>query len=206
MWGKRYEVISVHLDASLSNTHEACLLVKFVICVFQINLTEEASNSQENDVSDEEEALKPDKIAVHHKCDDIGVRRTVIDFGLCFTTGSVAGGSLRRASSVNVARFLAKDLYKFSSCNHLNPSESTCSCINGTKSLLSINPKVDENFYAVSRLCCEISNFAIRSCSFSCRSLAFIGVSIVTSAVEVRKSALNNSNPTKANTYELATQ
>ena len=48
LWRKRHEVISVILDASLSFTHEACLIAKFVTCVFQINLTEEASNSQEN--------------------------------------------------------------------------------------------------------------------------------------------------------------
>ena len=186
LWRKKHEVVSVLLDESLPYTHEACLIARIATCIFQINLTEEASNSPENGGSEEEEASRPDKIAVRHKCDEIDVRRTVIDFERCFTTGSAAGGSLRKASSVNAARLLAKELHKFSSSNHLNPSGSTCACVYCAKSLISISHKVDENLYAVSRLWCAISNSAIRSCSFNCRRLAFIVASIVTSAVETK--------------------
>ena len=103
----------VLLNASLPDTHEARLIVKFVTSVFQINLTEEASNLQENVGSDEEEASKPDKIAVRQESDDIDVGRTVIDFELCFTTGSTAWASLRKESSVNAVRFFAKEQNKF---------------------------------------------------------------------------------------------
>ena len=185
LWRKSFEIISVILDAPLSDTHEACLIAKFVTWFFQINLTEEASNSLGNSGSDEEEALKPNNTAVHHKCDHIDVRRTVIDFGRFFTTGFVAGGSLRKASSVNAARLLAKELYKFSSCNHLSPSGRNCLCVNCAESLMSINHKVDDNLYAVPRFCRATSNSAFRSCFFNCRSLTFVVASIVTSAVEV---------------------
>ena len=52
---------------------------------------------------------------------------------------------------------------------------------------MSISRNVDENLYAVPRLCCSTSNSAIRSCSFNCRSLAFVVASIVTPVVELRQ-------------------
>ena len=187
LWRERDKAVSVLLGSALPETHEACFVAKFVKCIFRIDLTEKPHNSEENDSFDEEETPKSRTFVVRYRCEDIDVRRTVIDFGRRFTISSVAGGSLRRISSANAARCLALELYKFSSCKHQNPSIATYVCTPCAKVLMSINCKVDEKLNAAARQCCAISNSEIRLCSFDYRRLAFIVASILTSSMEVRR-------------------
>ena len=60
-------------------------------------------------------------------------------------------------------------------------------CTPCAKALMSISCKVDEKLHAAARLSCSISNSAIRLCSFDYRGLAFIGASILTSSMGVRR-------------------
>ena len=59
LWRKRHEIASLLLDSALTETHEACLVAKFVKYIFQIYLTEKPCNSQENDCFYEEENPSP---------------------------------------------------------------------------------------------------------------------------------------------------
>ena len=53
-----------------------------------------------------------------HKVHDDDVRRTLVEFGRDFLSGSIVGGCLRVSNSVAIASKLSEEFDLFSKCNH----------------------------------------------------------------------------------------
>ena len=112
-------------------------------------------NSEQIDSSEDETSKAPPNgsISLRNKIEDTDIRRTVIQFGRCFISGSIAGFIMRRERSIPAARISAKALTDFSGCSHLPTSEICDGCVNFLKTIAT---QVASNIPAASRLACEI--------------------------------------------------
>ena len=63
-----------------------------------------------------------------HKIHDLEIRRSLIEFGRCFLSGSIPGGVLRMTSSGSEARKLSDAFVTFASCSHDNGGLVCASC------------------------------------------------------------------------------
>ena len=87
-------------------------------------VSEESTERQVEESSDDEDACHagndtcPVSIRLKHKIRHVDVRRTIIDVGRCFCSGSIAGGALRDESTILHAVNLKRALQTFSICSH----------------------------------------------------------------------------------------
>lgn len=95
MWHKRHELISTVFNDALPEFHGARVVSRFMLASVEICSTEAPQSTNGNDSSEEEGTVRPKIIVVRHMCNDTAVKRTIIGFGWCFTTGSIAGVLLR---------------------------------------------------------------------------------------------------------------
>ena len=91
-------------------------------------LSARSSNSQA-DISDGNSAddSEGDKRWISYKIGDVDVHRTLIEFGRCPVSGSVADGSLRSIESMLRAKEIGKALSTYGLCSHC-PSISCDNC------------------------------------------------------------------------------
>ena len=81
---------------------------------------------------------------------DEEVRRSNVEFGRCFLSGSIASGSLRSLSSRNAIACFIPHIRAFHQCQHLPSSSTPCEMC--AIHLLNASKSVHEYIYLVSRL------------------------------------------------------
>jgi len=126
------------------------------------------------------------KFLVRHNIMDLDLRRTAIEFGRCFISGSIAGLVFRQESSSNLAAQIVPFLNQFSSCAHAG-----CGVIcNQCTSDLSVNSKrICSGLPAVSRMLkslCDASIYGSEGHD-SLRRIAVETACILERAIEVRR-------------------
>ena len=55
---------------------------------------------------------------LRHKFDNIDLRRSIVNFGRCFLSGLISGGTVRSNASANDATMLQGCLISFHNCSH----------------------------------------------------------------------------------------
>lgn len=152
LWQKRHSLIERLLTNSVEQTDETSLAGCLLTACFRVR----NSGSQielDNANSDDELVEAPGKLAISFIIRDIDVRRTIIDFGRCFLSGSVAGGALRDTKSLAAATYLAAEFIRFSSCVHENDKV----CLACREKLLTAGYSYEELIPAGGRLAVAIS-------------------------------------------------
>ncbi len=110
----------------------------------------------ENGDSDDQIVEVPGKIHFLDKIHDVNVRRTVLEFGRCFLSGSIAAGCLRGVDSIPVALKLSQALKSFSTCIHAQ--QGICYACRGN--LLQVGNSAEEILSPEGRAACAISSAA----------------------------------------------
>ena len=57
-------------------------------------------------------------LLMSHQIENFDVRCTILEFGRCFCSGSIAGGVLRNSHTLQLAISIRAALEKFASCSH----------------------------------------------------------------------------------------
>ena len=186
LWRKRESLIERLFSFSAGENDEAYLAA----CVFSTCLRIGNSGSQfevDNANSDDELNENPGKIVVTFILRDIDVRRTLVEFGRCFLSGSIAGGSLRKTQSINVAADLSKEFTSFAECVH----EVGNVCQDCRTKLLSAGYSSEELLPAGGRLAVAISTAGSGNESLILRCLARFVSLVLLKCIEIRKRYYN---------------
>ena len=119
IWSKRNYIMNRLFGMAVAESDEAYLASSLLKECFSIyNLVSDVE--QDGGISDHEVAEISGRIIMKYRIRDIDVRRTIVEFGRCFLSGPIVGGSLRSFSSISAAQRLSEELIRFSKCNHLD--------------------------------------------------------------------------------------
>ena len=173
------ELFSRLFLAEESDTVETNLARRFLISSLRLQHSESISDSHE-DNSDEDSGSG--KWIVSHKLSDIDIRRTLIEFGRCFVSGSISGRALGSNESSNQALEFSNELAKFSSWSNDKPiSYDEC-----RKNLFVVGKKVENTLSSAGRVACAISSSIRCAQSAIFRNIAFVLCDIISNAINFR--------------------
>lgn len=114
---------------------------------------------------------------------NIDVRRTVIEFGRCFLSGSIAGRSLRISTSIAVAMKLLSAFTRFSMCNHSSKIVfSEC-----RKYLLLAGYLAEQILSSAGRAACAISSSSLTVQSEIQKTVSSIITSVINKSIATRE-------------------
>lgn len=123
LWIRRQELVERFFNSIPCEPDEFKSVSRFLRSAFE-HISQEARGRNNTDVSDDDELnfMVHDacvgKLRFKHKVQHVDVRRTLIDFGRCWCSGSIAGGALRDEKSIEYALHLKNLLEEFSICSH----------------------------------------------------------------------------------------
>ena len=123
-----------------------------------------------------------EKWRVSHKVSDTDIRRTILELGQCFLSGSIARGSLRSEESVIHAKEIATELSKFASCTH----GTSVICDHCRKNLYLTGRKAESSLSSAGRVPCAISSAIRVSQGLNLRNIAIVLLDIIWKAIDVR--------------------
>ena len=184
--GKRFQFEERFFRHNGSAADEAFEVANYLASSFTVSgMTNPISNTDDEDL-DEETPIQKGKIRIKHKINDIDVRRTVVDFGRCFGSGSIAGEALRNESSLERCIILRDALRRFGNCNHSAPRSDPGTCLDCALMLSRAGRKCIEYVPSASRLCLALSNANWCRSSSDIKTVAISASDLLHRAVEVR--------------------
>ena len=127
---------------------EALIARQLLVACFSLYSREVSSLSPSDSSSGEGSNSATTTLNLMHRFNDRYIRRTIIDFGRCFISGSVAGFSLRQRNSLISAERLKRGLLKASYCPH-NVSAICSTCVS---ELHSTARSVEEELFSATRI------------------------------------------------------
>lgn len=183
---KKDELISRLFSSSGGENDEAYLPSLLLIACYRIQ-SGRFDHESDDDNSDEDTADPSNELCLEHRIMDVDIRRTLIEFGRCFCSGSIAGGSLRGSCSVTSAERLSQRLRQYSLCNH----GGSVVCVECRKELLSEGKASEENNSAAGRVAQAIASAsAVVSTDGALRNIASIVSRIIILGIKVKQEYL----------------
>ena len=132
---------------------------------------------------------------MRQKIGHIDVRRTLIDFGRCFCSGSIAGGALRDENSIPHAINVRNAFHKFSFCGN-NAKDSFIAesrnnspiCIECFSKLNESSTMSEDFIPSVSRLCIALADCCSYRESKGLREVSLATADVISKALDSRTS------------------
>lgn len=147
LWKNRESLCCKLFSLTGTDNYETNLAACFLLACFELG-NARTSNDDNETVSDNEDDDHRGKLFIRHRFKDLNLRRTIIEFGMCFLSGSISGGCLRSKDSVPIALMMSQELSIFSMSVHDSPTMLKES----RRKLLMASYSAEEILPSVSRL------------------------------------------------------
>ncbi len=127
LWKKRIELVSTFFETNQEGELESTSISGFITSVFELvststRGTNETRGSGSDDIdmvnNESSESLYKSEKQMRHNFGHLDVVRTIIDFGRCFCSGSIAVGALRGEDTIRKTLAL-KNHWKHLLCVHI---------------------------------------------------------------------------------------
>lgn len=146
--------------------------------------------------SSKRSALVEAKLLIRHRFDNADVKRTILEFGWCFCSGSVAGGSLRNDISIPICMEVKQALEKFSNCEHIETrngeGSSTLVCEDYLYNLNSAAIGSECLLSSAARLCHALVDSATYGDMNGLREVSLAASNVLVQTMNARHSFLNH--------------
>ena len=202
LWDNRDELARTFFDEIENDANDTRPVSKFITAAFELVSKGNGVWEVEYNTSSNEDCLFDDniktsghkgRIFVRHRNSSIDIRGTLIDFGRCFCSGSVAGGALRDGASILHALHLKDALQKVAHCLHVQGSqigqtelEGHPICSNCIYELNETATKAQEFIPSLTRLCFAIADSATYGAEINLRKFCSAIADVVFAAMNVR--------------------
>ena len=158
LWGRREELSNQFFIDVLEITSEAFIGALFPKAIFTSSGTIDPVQEL-GGYNDEEDATQPSRaIKLRLNIDDTHICRTSVDFGCCFSAGSIASVGLRNEHHLQSSQILSDALVRFSSCSDSSGNLYPDICLTCTEELVRIAHMHVEFIPPAARICIALGS------------------------------------------------
>jgi len=174
---------------------ESYFVSRFIISAFELCRStndDRATNAEEDSegLSDEDAVTNVrQRFCLRHKAPGLEMRRTFVEFGRCFCSGSIAAGVLRNQNAVRHAADIGKCMRKFAYCAHVHTNSANIGlhiCELCARELDKVSARGDAMVASISRLAHALVDSAMCDYHITVRSITASASDVITRAIAVR--------------------
>jgi len=192
LWDKRNTLIPLFFTETDNTNDETYVVRKFISLCLAITSSADIAVDEEDEYNDDAFQEFTGKLILRHKFLDVDLRRTIVDFGRCFGSGSIAGGALRDYKSEVITESIISSLRSFAQCFH-PMGESAGAFINRpicescATALLEIGKRSEAIVPSASRLVRALAESCINRSRRNIRPLAERTADVLQKSLVVRR-------------------